>query len=58
MDVVEGGQKWEHRRDLTGIHFAAATLDTEPFVTVEDVDLDDLPAGYLVINTTILLVLT
>ena len=53
MDVVEGGQKWEHRKDLTGIHFAAATLDTEPFVTVEDVDLDDLPAGYLVINTSI-----
>ena len=48
MDVVESGQKWEHRNDLTGIHFAAATLDTEPFVTVEEVELDNLPAGYRV----------
>ena len=48
MDVVESGQKWEHRNDLTGIHFEAATLDTEPFVTVEEVELDNLPAGYRV----------
>ena len=53
MDVVEVGQKWEHRNDLTGIHFAAATLDTEPFVTVEEVDRANLPAGYCVSKASI-----
>ena len=48
FEVVESGQKWEHRKDLTGIHFSAATLDTEPFVTVEDLDQDNLPPGYRV----------
>ena len=53
LDVVEVGQKWEHRHDLTGLHFTAATLDTQPFVTVEDLDQDNLPPGYRVSKLSI-----
>ena len=46
LDIVQYGDKWEHRSDLTGVHFHTATLDTQPFVTVKDIDPYNLPPGY------------
>ena len=46
LDIVQYGEKWEHRSDLTGVHFHTATLDTQPFVTVRDIDPHNLPPGY------------
>ena len=48
LDVVQYGEKWEHRNDLHGLHLHTASLNTEPFVRVEDLDQSNLPAGYIV----------
>ena len=48
--VTESYDKWSNRADLTGVHFETATIAQEPYVTVHDVNKDNLPPGYEVSN--------
>ena len=38
--------KWELRKDLTGVLFETSTLEELPLVDVDDVEVDNLPDGY------------
>lgn len=48
--VTSSHDKWSIRADLTGVHFETATIAQEPYVTVHDVNKDNLPPGYEVSN--------
>ena len=48
--------KWSIRSDLTGVHFETATIAQDPYVTVEDVDKDNLPTGYKVSIMTLMII--
>lgn len=39
-------EKWELRRDLTGVYFTTSTANDPPYVVVRDVDLNNPPPGY------------
>ena len=43
-------EKWELRKDLTGIHLMTATADEPPYGSSLVIDPDNLPRGYKVIG--------
>ena len=43
---VSKTEKWELRRDLTGVYFTTSTAHDPPYVDVRDVDINNLPPGY------------
>ena len=43
--------KWELRRDLTGLVLSASSAHDPPYVDIDQVDPDKLPPGYKVMDS-------